>query len=519
MTTLLSVKNRNRIAATAGVVALSMLATGVANAGEDPGYRTHRGQPVTVTPRQTVVSHTNPAHGAVTRNQDGSLRYTPAAGFTGTDSFTYNETDAVRLYDTHLPPLGVIGGVPITGGAYGSSLTPVPGGCDEYYGLTDRGPNVDGPNGVKIEPLPQFDPAIGKFRLVNGKAVLERTIPLRAKDGTPYSGRVSTAANTGETILDLNGNPLPADPNGYDSEGLVALPDGTFWVSDEYGPFITHFDRNGRALQRLSPFDGSLPAELANRVPNKGMEGLTVTPDGRTLVGIMQSALQQPDLTKKPGNVTTLRIVTYDLRSHATHEFLYLLDDPKTNSGAVSEITALSNTTFLVDERDGNVEPGAFKKLFKIDLTGATDVGPKAAGYDGTKGGLLVGPNKATIDAYVGTDDTKTATADLAKVGITPVSKALDVDLGGLLTGLDPTGGFFGHDKIEGVATADHGRTIVVSNDNDFGIDGVTNTAPPFQLHVKTTPSGAQDDGEYLAIDTRKLPAQTKTVTVTVVVR
>ena len=518
MTTLLPV-NRNRIAATAGVVALTMLATGVANASTDPGYRTHRGQPVTVTPRQTVVSHTTAAHGAVTRNQDGSLRYTPAAGFTGTDSFTYTETDAVRLYDTRLPPLGVIGGVPITAGAYGSSLTLVPGSCDEYYGLTDRGPNVDGPNGVKIEPLPSFDPAIGKFRLVDGKAVLERAIPLRAKDGTPYSSRVNTAANTGETILDLNGNPLPADPNGYDSEGLVALPDGTFWVSDEYGPFITHFDRNGRALQRLSPFDGSLPAELANRVPNKGMEGLTVTPDGRTLVGIMQSALQQPDLTKKPGNVTTLRIVTYDLRTHATHEYLYLLDDPKTNSGAVSEITALGNTTFLVDERDGKVEPGAFKKLFKIDLTGATDVGPKAVGYDGAKGGLLVGPNKATIDAYVGTDDTLTATADLAKVGITPVSKALDVDLGGLLTGLDPTGGFFGHDKIEGVATPDHGRTIVVSNDSDFGVDGVTNTAPPFQLHVKATPSGAQDDGEYLAIDTRKLPAQTKTVTVTVVVR
>jgi hypothetical protein len=516
--------NRNRIAATAGVVALilrvtGMLVTGVADASPDPGYRTHHGQPVTVTARQTVVSHTAPAHGTVTRNQDGTLRYTPAAGFTGTDSFTYNETDAVRLYTTHVSPLGVIGGVPITGGAFGSSLTTVPGSCDEYYGVTDRGPNVDGAGGAKVEALPTFDPAIGKFRLVNGQAVLERSIPLRAKDGTPYSGRVSTTANTGEKIVDLNGNPLPADPNGYDSEGLVALPDGTFWVSDEYGPFITHFDHNGRALQRLSPFDGSLPAELANRVPNKGMEGLTVTPDGRTLVGIMQSALQQPDLTKKPSNVTTLRVVTYDLRTQATHEFLYLLDDPKSNSGAVSEITALSNTTFLVDERDGKPEPGAYKKLFKIDLTGATDVGPKAAGYDDTKGGLLVGPNKATIEAYVGTDDTATATADLAKVGVTPVAKSLYVDLGGLVTGLDPTGGFFGHDKIEGVATPDHGRTIVLSNDSDFGIDGVTNTAPPFQLHAKMTPAGVQDDGEFLAVDTQKLPARTKAVTVTIVVR
>jgi hypothetical protein len=208
--------------------------------------------------------------------------------------------------------------------------------------------------------------------------------------------------------------------------------------------------------------------------------------------------------------------VTYDLRTRATREYVYLLDDPAHNAGAVSEITALSGTTFLVDERDGGFEPNAFKKLFKIDLRGATDVGPRAsvhgATYDASKGGLLVGGK--SIDAYVGTDDTAKSSADLAGVGITPVRKSLDVDLGALLTGLDPTGGFFGHDKVEGVATTDGGRTIVVSNDNDFGVDGITNDAPPFQLHTKTLPNGTQDDGEYLVIDTTRLPAATRTATV-----
>jgi hypothetical protein len=468
--------------------------------------------------RITLTTHTSPAHGSLSLNPDGSFRYTPATGFTGTDSFTYTVTDAVARYRTHLPPLATVGGVPITGGAYGSSLAPVPGRPGEFYGLTDRGPNVDGPDGEKILPLPGFDPAIGRFRLAGGKAVLEKVIPLREADGTPYTGRVNPQATTGEKLVDLNGQPLAPNASGYDSEGLVALPDGGFWVSDEYGPFITRFDRNGRATQRLSPFDGSLPRELANRVPNKGMEGLTITPDGRTLVGIMQSALQQPDVTAKPANIATLRIVTYDLRTQATHEYVYLLDDPKDNGGAVSEITALSGTTFLVDERDGGMEPNAYKKLFKIDLAGATDVGPHAsvpgATYDGTKGGLLLGGK--TIDAAVGKDDTATSQADLAAAGVTPVRKSLDVDLGALLTGLDPSGGFFGHDKIEGVATTDGGRTIVVSNDNDFGVDGITNDAPPFQLHAKTLPDGSQDDGEYLLVDTTKLPAVTRTATVTI---
>jgi hypothetical protein len=127
------------------------------------------------------------------------------------------------------------------------------------------------------------------------------------------------------------------------------------------------------------------------------MEGLTITPDGTTLVGVMQSALQQPDLGgTSPKNIVPDRIVTYNLRTRATHEYLFLLDNPKTTGVAVSEITALSDTSFLVDERDGSFPgPGVYKKLWKISISGATDVGPAArlpgASYDATGGGLLVG--------------------------------------------------------------------------------------------------------------------------------
>src|SRR5262249_1705798 len=155
------------------------------------------------------------------------------------------------------------GGVSVGAGAFGSAVTAVPGTTDEVYGLTDRGPNVDGPGGTKIEPIPSFNPAIGRFKLVNGQAILQEIITLKGPNGEPYNGLVNPQATTNETITDLNGNVQPTSPFGYDSEGIVALADGTFWVSDEYGPFITHFDHNGKQIERLSPFDGSLPAELA----------------------------------------------------------------------------------------------------------------------------------------------------------------------------------------------------------------------------------------------------------------
>ncbi|MDM7887425.1 Ig-like domain-containing protein [Curtobacterium sp. RHCJP20] len=41
----------------------------------------------------TITSHTDPTHGTLELGKDGSYRYTPAPGFSGTDSFTYTATD------------------------------------------------------------------------------------------------------------------------------------------------------------------------------------------------------------------------------------------------------------------------------------------------------------------------------------------------------------------------------------------------------------------------------------------
>lgn len=418
---------------------------------------------------------------------------------------------AVQLYTESIDPLGMAGGVSIDGAAYGSSFTAKPGSRTAFYGVTDRGPNVDGPDDVKVEPLPGFTPAIGEFRLQHGRAKLVKRIPLRAADGTPYNGQTSLAGSTGETIVDLNGKKLSPSPSGDDPEGLVAMRDGTFWVSDEYGPFITHFSRDGRQLERLSLFDGSLPVELSERQPNKGMEGLTVTPDGRTLVGVMQAALNAPDGPKSK-NVNAVRIVTIDLRTRRTAEYIYLLHSDGEPSTAVSEISALNNHEFLIDERDGDPEPGANKKLFKIDVRGATDVGKfstlEGATYDDAKGGLLVGGK--TIEATVGKHGTGAATNDLAAVGILPVKSSLFLDLAGLVTAIDPKGGFYGHDKVEGVAVVDGGKRLVISNDSDFGIDALANDTAPYRLHVKTQPNGEQDTGELLAVEMSKVPAEFK---------
>jgi hypothetical protein len=360
--------------------------------------------------------------------------------------------------------LGEFYGVKIYGGGFGSALALDPRAPGYFYLLTDRGPNADGTTADrKVFPVPGFSPQIGRFRLEGNKLVLVSVIDLKNARGRKITGLPnSKQGNTGEIAVDLQGRDLGTDPDGLDSEGLVALRDGTFWISDEYGPWLVHVDAKGRTLSRVGPFPGggrSLPKVLALRRPNRGMESLTVTPDGETLVGMMQNPVDNPDTSiRKTSRLN--RIVIYHPRSGASLQYAYLLDSP---SAVVSEIAAVTNTTYIVSERDqlfpGDPKsPSKLKRIYRIDISQATDLSDPA---DGPNGRLV---NGRTLEQL--------SEEQLKEAGIVPVSKDLVVDL------LTLPGGY-PHDKSEGLAVISP-TLIAVSNDDDFGIapDGNGGIAP-----------------------------------------
>jgi hypothetical protein len=487
---------------------------------------TGAGKVLTITPGQllaattgvTPVAFGKPAHGGIVYGAYGAMIYTPDAGFTGTDQLPVTVSPAVRLYAEDEPPLLIVGEVAVQANAHGSAIAAVPGSADEIYGLADRGPNVDGRTmGEKVLAVPDFHPRIAKLKLAGGVASLEQVITLTDKDGAPLVGLIDPRASTGESMVDLNGNRLAPSDHGLDSEGLVAMPDGTFWVSDENGPFVVHFDPNGKELERFSPFDGTLPLELSLRGPNQGMEGLTITADGSTLVGIMQSALNTPGLVGSSESFPVARIVTINLANRGdVHEYLYPLANPQQTKVAVSEITAVGPTTFLIDERDDEPQPDGNKKIYVADVSRAADVGPHStvpgATYRADAGGLLI--NGVPIETFVGVSTDAAATDKLKAAGITVVTKTLKLDLGDLVRSLSANRDFFGHDKIEGVISRDGGNTLIIANDSDFGLAGLASETPPFQLRPKMLPNGTQDSSEILVVDTTRLPAVTESVTV-----
>ena len=136
------------------------------------------------------------------------------------------------------------------------------------------------------------------------------------------------------------------------------------------------------------------------------------------------------------------------------------------------------------------------------------------ATYRGADGGLLI--DGTPLESLVGVVSDSAAREVLDGVGIRTAGKTLKLDLGGLLAELNSAGMFFGHDRVEGMATPDGGATILISNDSDFGLLGLGPASAPGTLEPKTLPNGRQDSEEFLVVDTTKLPPRTETTTISV---
>lgn len=247
-----------------------------------------------------------------------------------------------------------------------------------------------------------------------GISVTDTTL-LTEANGTLFTALDTAAGAAG--VRAATGS-LPALPQGFngrlsiDAEGIVRLPDGTLYISDEYGPYIYKFSAAGVLQAAIRPpaafipqragadsFASNNPAPgqpapvpldpTVGRQNNQGLEGLTLSPDGKTLFALLQSAARQDGGT---GGTSTsrfnTRLLAYDI-SGATPalkgEYVLQLPTYRTPAGATvvaaqSEILAISNTQFLVLARDsgfGHTYPVAtsiYRKILIYDTAAATNL-------------------------------------------------------------------------------------------------------------------------------------------------
>ncbi|HEX8554118.1 MAG TPA: esterase-like activity of phytase family protein, partial [Sphingomonas sp.] len=246
-----------------------------------------------------------------------------------------------------------------------------------------------------------------------------------------------------------------------DTEGIAATGDG-FVIGEEYGPSLLHVTADGQVTARWVP-QGSgahfahasypvieaLPAIAARRQLNRGFEALAASRDGRSLFLAFQSPLAQPDEATHEA-ATHVRLWQMDAaRGRVTGQWLYPLDAPGTfardvalgtverSDVKVSELVVIGDDRLLILER-----ASATTKLYAVTLDPVLCV----------EDDHLDVMKRPTLEEQSARGDPLRTLAKTLIVSTDDLPE-VDGDMEGILV-LGP-------------------RTLLLVNDNDFGVEGV----------------------------------------------
>ena len=444
----------------------------------------------------TVTSATQPAHGTTVLLSDGSVRYTPAAGWAGADTFSYAITDGRGLSDTatvtvttantppvanpdaaSTPPDTAVTGVVVLANDTDANIS---AGVGQTLSVTDATADngatvvVAGDGTLSVTPAAGFAGIVTvTYTLSDGAGgTALGTLAVTVENGVPTAvpdGPVTTATGT-SVLLDVLGN--DTDPNG---DPLTLVP----------GAVTTPVDGDGLARGTATIEDG-----LVHYVPPAGWAG---------------TATFEYTVSDGQGgtSVATVVVVVANAAPVAAD------DTMSTPSGTAATVDVLSN------DSDPNI-PGTDQELV-VTAAVATDGAVVVRNPDGTlsidpapgfKGPVTV---TYTVSDGAGGTDEGTLTLDVANaaplaqpdLATTPYATAVDVDL--LVNDTDANGGDVlsvvpGSLTVPQDASAtDRGSVTVV--------DGVARYVPPTGFSGDVTFSYAVTDGTAQS---------TATVTITV---
>ena len=130
-------------------------------------------------------------------------------------------------------------------GSFGSGLA-YTGFGNRYVAVNDRG--FDNGSVLYRDRLQVFDVAVNAAQAKVTPKLVETRL-LTREDGQAFVGK-SSAFTSPDAARNLR----------LDPEGVRVAPDGTLYVSDEYGPVIYHFNRQGKRIGVVR-----LPAALRSR--------------------------------------------------------------------------------------------------------------------------------------------------------------------------------------------------------------------------------------------------------------
>jgi hypothetical protein len=376
----------------------------------------------------------------------------------------------------------------------------VPAGGGDWWGLADNG---YGTRQTSADwQLVIYRMALG-FGDPSGPTVKSTVVLSDPAGYVPWKIACDTAH--GKKLPPFSFNVLPSPPSGacgtdlaarvltgfdFDPESIQVAYDGTFWIGDEFGPYLLHADRHGRLLGKpigvrgiKSPQNPTLDV-LAGEKPtvaaSRGFESLAISPDRKTLYPMFEGAVRADD----PAD---LRLLRFDIKKQRfTGDVLKVrLEMP----GAKVNLTTLT----LDDGAPaypGSVAPTGTGGESAAELTAVNDHQYLMVERDSAGDAAVPAPRSKKVMLI----DTKHARSHDGYV-----SKQLLVDLMAvpdpLHVGGDGDFFRFPFNTIESVHVVD-AHTIVVANDNNYPF---SNGRSRSKTNERTGPL-APDDNEFIKV-------------------
>ena len=241
---------------------------------------------------------------------------------------------------------------------------------------------------------PDWETAVGG----TGQIAVEEFISLRDPDGHLDFPIVNEA--TDERLL---------TGNDFDIESLVRAEDGTFWIGEEFGPFLLHVDATGKLLEAPVPLpdlrvgasaDGALESPQSPYLADgeeplirssKGFEAMAGSKDGRYLYPILEGAVADDDEQRRRW------IFQFDTTTgeYTDQTWQYEAD---TDANLVGDAFLTEKDRLLILERDDfDGAASVTKRVYEIDLRKVD-----AAGY--VEKDLVVDLLKIANPAGIGTE-------------------------------------------------------------------------------------------------------------------
>lgn len=165
----------------------------------------------------------------------------------------------------------------------------------------------------------------------------------------------------------------------FDPESIQRAADGSYWIGEEFGPYLLHFDKDGVLLDAPISLPNPLQKGKELRSPqnqlNKaninyveplvqqsgGFEGMALSKDGKYLYPLLEKPLKNS--TKRQ-----LIISQFDLEKKA-YTGQYYLFDLNDQATAIGDFQMFDNQSGIIIERDDSENKlSGYKKLIHVKL-------------------------------------------------------------------------------------------------------------------------------------------------------